>query len=122
MGKAHVPMLLAGSVRIRRMMLSLRSASVAIDAPRTSAHIWSPPDLQDSVLAITGTGLLSYIRPVGEEFWNPLASMNYARIVLIILSALDEPMCFAGFRYAGLTCCVIAGHKIFAIVGRVTSC
>jgi len=32
-------------------------------------HIWSPPDLQDSVLAITGTGLLSYIRPVGEEFW-----------------------------------------------------
>ena len=48
--------------------------------------------------------------------------MNYARIVLIILSALDEPMGFAGFQYAGLTCCVIAGHKIFAIVGRVTSC
>ena len=36
---------------------------------RSFTHIWSPPDLQDSVLAITGTGLLSYIRPVGEEFW-----------------------------------------------------
>ena len=45
--------------------------------------------------------------------------MIYARIVLIILSASDEPMCFAGFQYAGLTCCVIAGHKIFAIVGRL---
>jgi hypothetical protein len=32
------------------------------------AHIWSPPVLQDFVWAVTGTGLLSYIRPVGEEF------------------------------------------------------
>jgi len=36
---------------------------------RSFTHIWSPPDLQDSVLTITGTGLLSYIRPVDEEFW-----------------------------------------------------
>ena len=45
--------------------------------------------------------------------------MNYARIVLIILSALVGPMGIAGFQYAGLTCCVIARYKIFAIVGRL---
>jgi hypothetical protein len=45
--------------------------------------------------------------------------MKYARIVLINLSALVEPLGFAGFQYAGLTCCVIARYKIFAIVGRL---
>jgi len=44
--------------------------------------------------------------------------MKYARIVLINLSALVEPLGFPGFQYAGLTCGVITGDKIFAIVGR----
>ncbi len=31
---------------------------------------------------------------------------------------LDGPSNLAGFQYAGLTCGVILGYKIFAIVGR----
>jgi hypothetical protein len=46
--------------------------------------------------------------------------MNYARIVLINLSVLVEPLGFTGFQYAGLTCCVISVHNIFAIVGGLS--
>jgi hypothetical protein len=56
---------------------------------KSLTHIWSPPVLQDSVCALTGTGLLPYIRPVDEER-TPLASMRSARIVLITLPALNS--------------------------------
>ena len=50
-------------------------------------RIWSPPVLQDAVLTMTGTGLLSYMRPVDEMLEAPLALMKCARIVLIGLVA-----------------------------------
>ena len=49
-------------------------------------HIWSPPVLQRLCVLVTGTGLLPYIRPVDEGI-KPLASMKFARIVLINLPA-----------------------------------
>jgi hypothetical protein len=42
------------------------------EARARSPRIWSPPVLQGSVVRVTGTGLLPYIRPVDEgqrPFW-----------------------------------------------------
>ena len=48
-----------------------------------------------------------------------LALMRFARIVLIANAASLLPSEKPGFRYAGLTCCVITRFGAFAIVGRV---
>lgn len=56
----------------------------------TYIRIWSPPVLQGVVLTMTGTGLLSYMRPVDEVPIAPLALMKYARIVLIGLVAFSS--------------------------------
>ena len=65
-----------------------------------------------------GTGLLPYIRPVDGDYSPGLDEMRayrpYRAIGLLLLPP-DE----SGFRYAGLTCCVIIFHKVFAIVGRL---
>jgi len=52
-------------------------------------RIWSPPSLQDFLICLTGTGLLSYIRPVDGGVM-PLASMKCARIVLFVRSVCDN--------------------------------
>ena len=67
---------------------------------------------------MAGTGLLPYIRHV-DEGRGPSgldeigAYRPYRRIGIVQL-----PSGWSGSRYAGLTCYVILGHKVFAIVGR----
>ena len=70
---------------------------------------------------LTGTGLLSYIRPVGEgprpSGLNEVRAYRpYRPIGVEPLS--DEP----GLRYAGLTCGVIARHSVVAMLGRIPPC
>jgi tetratricopeptide (TPR) repeat protein len=58
------------SAKVRRGILPLRA--MESEARARSPRIWSPPGLQGSVVGVTGTGLLPYIRPVYEEallFW-----------------------------------------------------
>ena len=88
---------------------------------RTSAHIWSPPVLQDSVRTLTGTGLLPYIRPVDEEFACSSGLDEIGAYRPNHPSGLQQPLGLTGFQYAGLTCGVINVHIVFAIVGRSTS-
>jgi hypothetical protein len=74
--------------------------------------------LQGTVGGVTGTGLLPYIRPVDEgrcpSGLDEIRAHRPYRPIGIVVPPSD----FSGFRYAGLTCGVIARHNAFAIVGR----
>ena len=59
---------------------------------------------------MSGTGLLSYIRPVGEEALSSgLDELRAYRPDQAI--DLEQSLGFAGFQYAGLTCFVITDSK-----------
>jgi hypothetical protein len=66
---------------------------------------------------MTGTGLLPYIRPVGEEWLCPLALMKVARIVLINLSVLSDLGVSQVFDTPVLPVMSSLGYVAFAIVG-----
>ena len=73
-------------------------------------------------LSVTGTGLLSYIRPVDEgrrpSGLDEMRAYRPYRPIGVVVPPSDQP----GLRYAGLTCGVIACHIAFAIRRSVTSC
>jgi hypothetical protein len=46
--------------------------------------------------------------------------MIFARIILINKTVFHKTLGFSGFRYAGLTCFVIARYRAFAISGGET--
>jgi hypothetical protein len=62
------------------------------------------------VIQVTGTGLLPYIRPVGEEHLSSGLDEMRAYRPFRPIGMLVLPSGCAGFRYAGLTCGVIMAH------------
>ena len=66
------------------------------------------PFCKATLWLMTGTGCVRISGLLAVAPLSHLALMNFARIVLTDRAVFNGPSDLSGFRYAGLTCCVIA--------------